>query len=1057
MVLSVLLTVVPTGLSASASSRDVTDLVAVNGGLTNQGEWTTLRFVDLNKDQYLDIVGATWWPGTGAAAYTSNNGASWTAASTGLPNTGNYGLGDVGDVNGDTNVDLVLPYEHSQSNGAENGIEVWDSNLAGGVVSWSHGTDPVDTGGWSGVALGDVDSDSHLDLAATPQAPNGGIRFWKGDGGTTWTNKSVGLPITGYYNGIILVDINKDGRLDIVTTPMGAGFAIYTSNADLSWTANSTGLNKAYNVWAVKAIDFNKDGNLDLAGATDLNGFKVLLGNGGNGGTFQWTDSSVGLPANGDYEALAVGNVDQDGNPDILSADDNAGTGAKLYLGNGGAGGSLTWTQAGQAKLPSNVPFLAADIGDFNGDGTGDLLLGRGYSASGIICFKTIAPPSKRPVPNAGNDQTVWVGDLVKLNGTGSTDDTGIKAYKWNITSQPTGSSASLSDDTNVTPTFTPLVAGIYVLSLNIKDKDNQWGLVEATVKVTAKIFPNARPIARAGPDQNVTVLTLVKLNGSASWDDAQLTAYNWNITSKPADSTMTLSDETVVGPTFTPEIVGTYKFTLTVKDINNTWSKNDEVVVVAKPSGTGPPTADAGSDQTIELGNTTALNGSASSDDQQIKVYNWSVESQPPGSNLAVLDIPVQNITPQAIGPYVFSLRVRDNDNLWSVQADMMTLTVIPKNLAPSAKISSPEDKSTYLSTDTIQFTGTDSSDPEGSDLSYQWSSSLDGNLGTDASFAKNLSVGAHKITLSVTDDHGHKVSTSVDVRVKFDDLPVPVLSASKGLILKNDKVTFDGSKSSDAQGAVAQYLYDFGDGQNSGWISSSSSTHQYKSSGKFFATLKVKDGKEQAGNLSAPVNITVGERPTAALVSDLAVQTVKKPIQFDASSSSDPEGTVKEYYFDFGDGTNSGWQTNKTITKTYLAPRTYEVSVKVKDDLGFESLNSAKVSVTAQAPKKTQATGLGSTLLLLILVIVIVIIVVVLVIVMRKKGKKTAAPAQQAPQAPLPPQVPPPVVQQPQPQYYDQSAQANYQPQAYDQTQYQGYDQSGQQYNQYQQPPQQ
>jgi hypothetical protein len=650
------------------------------------------------------------------------------------------------------------------------------------------------------------------------------------------------------------------------------------------------------------------------------------------------------------------------------------------------------------------------------------------------------------------------VGDLVKLNGTVSSDDKGITAYKWNISSQPVGSSAVLSSDSNVTPTFTPLVAGIYVLTLNIKDTDDQWGLAEATVRVTAKLFPNAKPIANAGPDQEVKVLTQVTLNGSASWDDASLIAYNWNFTSKPADSIVTLSDETVVGPIFTPEIVGTYKFTLTVKDINNTWAKNDDIVVVAKPSGTGPPTADAGKDETIELGNSTTLNGSASVDDTQIKVYKWTVDAQPPGSNLAVQEVMVQNITPLSIGQYIFGLSVRDNDNLWSSQTDTMTLTVIPKNLAPSAKISQPEDKSTYLSTDILQFVGSESSDPEGSDLTYQWSSSLDGDLGTEASFAKNLSIGEHEITLSVTDDHGHKVSTTIDVRIKLDDLPVPELSANKALILKNEKVTLDGSKSSDAQGPLSQYFYDFGDGQNSGWASSSQSTHQYKISGTFSATLKVKDGKGQVSIVSAPVNITVGERPTAALVTDLTLQTIKKPIVFDASSSSDPEGTIVSYYYDFGDGTNSGWVSNKTMSKTYLTVGTFDVTVKVKDDLGFESINTAKISVTTQAPKKTKTDGLGTNMLMLIVILVLVVMVIVaLMIALRMRGKKAAAPVQQAPQAP-PPQVPPPAVQQPQPQYYDQSGQAYYQPQgqAYDPNQYQGYDQSAQQYNQYQQPPQ-
>jgi PKD repeat protein len=595
---------------------------------------------------------------------------------------------------------------------------------------------------------------------------------------------------------------------------------------------------------------------------------------------------------------------------------------------------------------------------------------------------------------------------------------------------------------------------------------------------VHAKVFPNARPIAKAGDDRDVLIFTKVQLNGSASWDDAQITAYNWNLTGKPADSQVALTDETAVDPTFTPDYIGLYKFTLTVKDVNNTWAKDDAVQITAKPAGKGPPTANAGPDATIELGDTVALNGSASADDQSIVLYDWSVESQPPGSDLALQDKMVQNITPLAVGPYVLILKVKDNDNLWSVSSDSMALTVLPKNLDPEAKITAPEKGATFLSTDIIIFDGTQSADPEGSDLVYQWTSSKDGQLSTESAFSKNLSVGEHKITLYVTDDHGHKVSTSINIEVKPDDLPVARLSASKTPILKTEKVTFDGSKSSDAQGAIAQYYFDYGDGQNSGWMSGSSSSHQYKTADKFLASLKVRDGKGQESKASEPIDIVIGERPTAALTSDLSVQTANLPVKLDASGSSDTDGKVAQYYFDFGDGTNSGWVTNGTVTKTYATSGNYQVTVKVKDDTGFESINNAQVSVLVQAPKKHTSGGFGNLLLpLLVVIIIIVVAVTVAIVMMRRKAPAPQAPVQQpqvATTLPPPPpaayyQAQPQPVQPQQPQYYDQSGygqqqyqqqaydQQQYQQPAYDQSTYQGYDATGQQYQQYQQPPQQ
>jgi hypothetical protein len=75
------------------------------------------------------------------------------------------------------------------------------------------------------------------------------------------------------------------------------------------------------------------------------------------------------------------------------------------------------------------------------------------------------------PVANAGPAQTVLIGATVTLTGAASTDANADKlTYKWVLTTKPTGSTASLSSTSAVSPTFNADVAGVFVASLIVND-----------------------------------------------------------------------------------------------------------------------------------------------------------------------------------------------------------------------------------------------------------------------------------------------------------------------------------------------------------------------------------------------------------------------------------------------------------------------------------------------------------------------------------------------------------------------------------------------------------
>jgi len=99
----------------------------------------------------------------------------------------------------------------------------------------------------------------------------------------------------------------------------------------------------------------------------------------------------------------------------------------------------------------------------------------------------------------------------------------------------------------------------------------------------------------------------------------------------------------------------------------------------------------------------------------------------------------------------------------------------------------------------------------------------------------------------------------------------------------------------------------------------------------------------------LSAP-NGYINARPLARLLSDKALVPPNQTVTFFATTSSD-DRRVDKYFFDFGDGKNSSWTTLSIFEHKYSSAGTYQANVKVMDDFGVVSNNSATKTITVEA----------------------------------------------------------------------------------------------------------
>ncbi len=146
---------------------------------------------------------------------------------------------------------------------------------------------------------------------------------------------------------------------------------------------------------------------------------------------------------------------------------------------------------------------------------------------------------------------------------------------------------------------------------------------------------PNMAPVADAGRNQIALPGHTVRLDGSRSHDrDATIVSYSWTyVRSIPAGLSAPLSDPGAMRPTVLITNAGTYIFQLVVTDDAGATSAPAHVRV-----RTGP-VANAGPAQTVKVGHTVQLDGSASFDPEGLPLtFRWTL-SPPPGSQARLSD----------------------------------------------------------------------------------------------------------------------------------------------------------------------------------------------------------------------------------------------------------------------------------------------------------------------------------------------------------------------------------------------------------------------------------
>lgn len=294
----------------------------------------------------------------------------------------------------------------------------------------------------------------------------------------------------------------------------------------------------------------------------------------------------------------------------------------------------------------------------------------------------TVEPLNAAPVANAGPDLTAAAGDPVSIAGSATDSDGTISSYSW---TQMPGSNANvtLNNANTATVSFTaPAVTATTTITLRLTVTDDQGAtdFDDVNVTVTAGAGTgNPPPVVSAGPDITAVVGETVSITGTAT-DDGTIIVYIW--TQVGSGAALTLQNPATETVSFVaPAVSVATDFTLRLTAVDDQGAiGSDEVVITVNPVATNAaPIANAGSDQSVNIGNVVTLSGSASDADGAVSSYQW-VQTNGISVNLSGATSPTASFTAPNVTsatPLTFELTATDNSG--ASASDTLIVTVYP------------------------------------------------------------------------------------------------------------------------------------------------------------------------------------------------------------------------------------------------------------------------------------------------------------------------------------------------------------------------------------------
>lgn len=288
-----------------------------------------------------------------------------------------------GDLNGDGWSDFVVPNEIS------NDLRIFLNDGAGNYSDFT--TVPIEGANRPSPNEGaDLDGDGDIDFVVG-SAWGTMVHVFMGDGEGNLT-QTQNLVAGTRVRGVCLLDFENDGDADIFATAYVNNRVATFTNDGSGTFSEATTFDVGSGEWSCASADLNEDGFTDIVVGTRIGGEIISLLSNGDGTFTEYQN----VATSGDPWMLAAGDMNGDGHSDVVSVNATEKT-MSVTLGDG-RGGFADPVAYSVEEDGDGFP-LAVDVGDLDGDGDLDVVTAD-FDTRLYLIFENLGDGTMRRLPN---------------------------------------------------------------------------------------------------------------------------------------------------------------------------------------------------------------------------------------------------------------------------------------------------------------------------------------------------------------------------------------------------------------------------------------------------------------------------------------------------------------------------------------------------------------------------------------------------------------------------------------------------------------------------------